>query len=215
MNAKITLLSLGLLLAGRAAQAQLVVTAPVLEVQSGVQTGLQNTMKTLSAAANRLVANGVQEQQLTKVFAEKNLLLAKNWYDGLAQVSAAVRDYRRVKLVFQKQGQIISEYASAVEVLRKSPFIEPQQLAEITKIYGKLLAESGNTLADLQTVVSPALFKMTDAERLRFIDALDAKMSDQVALVHYFTQRNLAMMRVAQQDAVDTKSISALVGAKK
>ena len=88
MKTKITLLGLALLgLVVTKASAQLVVTAPVLEVQSGVQTGLQNTMKGLSSAANVLVKAGVKEQELTKVFSEKNMQLAKTWYDGLLQVS--------------------------------------------------------------------------------------------------------------------------------
>ncbi len=74
------LLTLGLLGLGVSrASAQLIVTAPVLEVQSGVQTGLQRSMKALSAAANKLVSDGVGEQQLTKMFSEKNMLMAKDW----------------------------------------------------------------------------------------------------------------------------------------
>ena len=63
MKTKVTILGLAVLaLSIGKASAQLVVTAPVLEVQSGVQTGLQNTMKGLSSAANVLVKAGVKEQ---------------------------------------------------------------------------------------------------------------------------------------------------------
>lgn len=109
---KITLLLVAVLgLSASRASAQLVVTAPVLEVQSGVQTGLQGSMKALSAAANKLVSAGVGEQELTKVFSEKNMLMAKNWYDGLLAVSGAVRDYRKVRLIFAKQTAIITQYS--------------------------------------------------------------------------------------------------------
>lgn len=196
------------------ASAQLVVTAPVLEVQSGVQTGLQNTMKVLSNAANKLVSQGVGEQELTKVFSEKNMLMAKNWYDGLQQVSGAVRDYRKVRMIFAKQTAIITQYSQAVEILRKSAYVRPEQLTSMTTVYSKLLLESSNTISDLSTVVSPALFKMTDAERMRFIDQLDAKITDQAALVDYFTRRNFVMMQQQQQQAVDMQSLQALTGHK-
>ena len=209
------LLTLGLLGLGISrASAQLVVTAPVLEVQSGVQTGLQNTMKVLSNAANKLVSQGVGEQELTKVFSEKNMLMAKNWYDGLQQVSGAVRDYRKVRLIFAKQTAIITQYSQAVEILRKSAFVRPEQLTAMTATYSKLLLESSNTISDLSTVVSPALFKMTDAERMRFIDQLDAKITDQAALVDYFTRRNFVMMQQQQQQSVDMQSLQALTGHK-
>ncbi|MBW3127190.1 hypothetical protein KYK14_01380 [Hymenobacter profundi] len=190
------------------------VTAPVLEVQSGVQTGLQNTMKGLSKAANVLVKAGVKEQELTKVFSEKNLQLAKTWYDGLLQVSSAVRTYRRVQSVFEKQGRIIQTYSTAIETLRQSPYVPPEQLSRMTSVYTKMLTESANTLSDLQTIVSPAMLKMTDAERMRFIDKLDVKISDQLGLINYYTQRNFVQMHLAEQKAQDAQALNALMGAR-
>ncbi|AIZ65581.1 hypothetical protein PK28_18370 (plasmid) [Hymenobacter sp. DG25B] len=215
MKTRITLLGLALLGLGiTKASAQLVVTAPVLEVQSGVQTGLQNTMKGLSSAANVLVKAGVKEQELTKVFSEKNLQLAKTWYDGLLQVSAAVRGYRRVQSVFEKQGRIIQNYSTAIETLRQSPYVAPEQLSAMTTIYTKMLTESANTLSDLQTIVSPAMLKMTDADRMRFIDKLDVKITDQLGLINYFTQRNLVQMHLAEQKAQDAQALNALMGTR-
>ncbi|GAA4492860.1 hypothetical protein GCM10023172_00640 [Hymenobacter ginsengisoli] len=215
MKKRITLLGLATLcLSTLKASAQLVVTAPVLEVQSGVQTGLQNTMKGLSSAANVLVKAGVKEQELTKVFSEKNLQLAKTWYDGLLQVNSAVRTYRRVASIFEKQGRIIQTYSTAIETLRQSPYVAPEQLSAMTTIYTKMLTESANTLSDLQTIVSPAMLKMTDADRMRFIDKLDAKITDQLGLINYFTQRNLVQLHLAEQQAQDAQALSALIGAR-
>jgi len=215
MKTKVTILGLAVLaLSIGKASAQLVVTAPVLEVQSGVQTGLQNTMKGLSSAANVLVKAGVKEQELTKVFSEKNMMLAKTWYDGLMQVSNTVRTYRRVQSVFEKQGRIIQTYSTAIETLRQSPYIKPEQLSTMTSVYTKMLTESANTLSDLQTIVSPAMLKMTDAERMRFIDKLDTKISDQLGLIQYYTQRNMVQMNMAEQKAQDAQSLNALMGAR-
>jgi hypothetical protein len=215
MKTKVILLGLAVLaLSPSNASAQLVVTAPVLEVQSGVQTGLQNTMKGLSKAANVLVKAGVKEQELTKVFSEKNLQLAKTWYDGLLQVSSAVRTYRRVQSVFEKQGRIIQTYSTAIETLRQSPYVHPEQLSLMTSVYTKMLTESANTLQDLQTIVSPAMLKMTDTERMRFIDKLDGKISDQLCLINYYTQRNFVQMHLAEQKAQDAQALNALMVAR-
>jgi hypothetical protein len=215
INPRVGMLGLALLgLTVSRASAQLVVTAPVLEVQGGVQTGLQSTMKVLSSAANKLVASGVKEQELTKMFSEKNMLMAKNWYDGLLSVSSAVRDYRRVRNIFSKQTQIISRYSSAIEVLRQSSYITPTQLSSMTTVYGKMLLESSNTIADLQTIVSPAMLKMTDAERMKFIDQLDVKITDQSQLLNYFTDRNLMMVRTAKENANDLNALKSFMAAK-
>ncbi|GAB3298534.1 hypothetical protein [Hymenobacter tenuis] len=215
MKAKITLLSLAILaLSAAPAFAQLVVSAPVLEMQSGVQTSLQNTMKGLSKAANELVKAGVKEQELTRIYSEKNLQLSQTWYQGLLQVSSAVRTYRRVQSVFEKQGRIIQTYSTAIETLRQSPYVRPEQLSRMTVVYTNLLAESATTLQDLQTIVSPALLKMTDAERMRFIDKLDARISDQLGLINYYTQRNFVQMHLAEQKAQDAQALNALMGAR-
>jgi hypothetical protein len=212
LTAKIGLLSLGLIgLSTARASAQLVVTAPVLEVQSGFQTVLQNTMKGLSSAANVLVDKGVQEQTLTQVFSEKNMVMAKTWYDGLESISSAVRNYRRVQNIFTKQSSIISQYSDVIMQLRQSPYISPQQLADMTTMYGKMMGESANTISDLQIIVSPAMLKMTDAERMKFIDQLDAKITDQANLVNYYTQRNLMQIRTAKQNAQDVMALKAFV----
>lgn len=209
---KVAALSLALLgLAASKASAQLVVTAPILETQGTVQTGLQNTMKVLSNQANQLVNQGVGEQQLTKVFSEKNMLMAKTWYDGLLQVSAAVRTYRRVNLIFQKQTAIISGYSDAIEILRKSPAITPDQLTKMTQVYAALLGQSANTISDLQGIVSASVLKMTDAERMKFIDGLDNRITKQMALINYFTSKNMALMQAQQQHTRDMQAMQVLM----
>jgi len=55
---------------------------------------------------------------------------------------------------------------------------------------------------------------MTDADRMRFIDKLDAKITDQLGLINYFTQRNLMQMHLAEQKAQDAKALNALMGAR-
>lgn len=214
MITKIGILCLALLgFSASKASAQLVVTAPVLEVQSGVQTGLQNTMKGLEAAANKLVALGVKEQELTKAFSLKNMEQHKAWYDGLMKVSGAVRDYRRVRAIYAKQTQIISTYSSAINVLRTSRYITPAQLTKMVSIYTKMLAEGANTVSDLATITSPSMLKMTDAERMEFIDTLDAKITDQLGLVNYFTRRNMMVLKTAQQAEQDHQTLLSLMGA--
>ncbi len=84
----------------------------------------------------------------------------------------------------------------------------------MTSVYSKMLTEGANTVSDLQTIVSPAMLKMTDAERMRFIDKLDAKISDQLSLINYYTQRNYVQMHLAEQKAQDTQALNALMSAR-
>ena len=181
------------LLGKPAAQAQAVVSAPVLEGTNFIQTGLQATLKALNTTANKLVNNGVVEQVLTKGFTEKNMLLAKNWYDGLMQVSNTIKTYRRVQHIFERQTAIITIYSTYIGKFKRDPNLTPAQVQGMVRGYTVLIQESASYLDDLTAIVSPLKSKMTDAERMELIDALDDKVTHQYDLVSYFTRRNMAI----------------------
>ncbi|GGF27189.1 transposase [Hymenobacter cavernae] len=191
------------------------VSAPILEGTNFIQTGLQATLKALSTKANTLVNAGVVEQVLTKGFTEKNMLLAKNWYDGLMQVSNTVKQYRRVRHLFERQTAIITIYSNYIGKFKADPNLRPEQVAGIVRGYTTLIQESASYLDDLTAIVSPLKSKMTDAERMELIDALDDKVTHQYDLVSYFTRRNMAMSFRQNQAAKDLATIKQLYGLAK
>lgn len=206
--------SIALLLAGfgfgtPAAKAQ-VVSAPILEGQSFVQTGLQKVLKGLEARANTLIRDGVQEQALTKQFTSQNMQMHKQWYDGLMQVSSTVRNYQRVAHIFNRQAAIITIYSDYIERFRADPNLTPAQLAATTRGYTALINQSADYLDELRTIISPAKAKMTDAERMELIDKLDDKVTEQYNLVNYFTRRTMAISAQQAQTTQDRKTRLAL-----
>jgi len=198
-----------------AAHAQAVVSAPILEGTNFIQTGLQATLKALSTKANTLVNEGVVEQVLTKGFTEKNMLLAKNWYDGLLQVSNTIKTYRRVQHIFERQTAIITIYSNYIGRFKQDPHLSPAQVAGMVRGYTVLIQESASYLDDLTAIVSPLKSKMTDAERMELIDALDDKVTHQYDLVNYFTRRNMAISLQQAQDAKDMQTLKRLYGLTK
>ncbi|WP_022821553.1 hypothetical protein [Hymenobacter norwichensis] len=194
------------------AQAQAIVSAPVLEGTNFIQTGLQATLKALNTTANKLVNNGVVEQVLTKGFTEKNMLLAKNWYDGLMQVSNTIRTYRRVQHIFERQTAIITIYSNYIGKFRADPNLTPAQVQGMVRGYTTLIQESASYLDDLTAIVSPLKSKMTDAERMELIDALDDKVTHQYDLVSYFTRRNMAISMQQNKAQKDMLLIKQLYG---
>lgn len=203
------------LLGNPAAQAQAVVSAPVLEGTNFIQTGLQATLKALNTTANKLVNNGVVEQVLTKGFTEKNMLLAKNWYDGLMQVSNTIKTYRRVQHIFERQTAIITIYSNYIGKFKKDPNLTPAQVQGMVRGYTVLIQESASYLDDLTAIVSPLKSKMTDAERMELIDALDDKVTHQYDLVSYFTRRNMAISLQQGKAQRDMQMIKQLYGLAK
>ncbi|UOQ69573.1 hypothetical protein [Hymenobacter volaticus] len=200
------------LLGKPAAQAQAVVSAPVLEGTNFIQTGLQATLKALNTTANKLVNNGVVEQVLTKGFTEKNMLLAKNWYDGLMQVSNTIKTYRRVQHIFERQTAIITIYSNYIGKFKRDPNLTPVQVQGMVRGYTVLIQESASYLDDLTAIVSPLKSKMTDAERMELIDALDDKVTHQYDLVSYFTRRNMALSAQQSKAKREMQLIKELYG---
>jgi hypothetical protein len=195
-----------------AARAQAVVSAPVLEGTNFIQTGLQATLKALNTKANDLANDGVVEQVLTKGFTEKNMLLAKEWYDGLLAISNTIKTYRRVQHIFERQTAIITIYSNYIGKFKADPNLSPAQVAGVIRGYTLLIQESGTYLDDLSAIVSPAKSKMTDAERMELIDVLDDKVTHQYDLVNYFTRRNMAISTQQGQASKDAATLKKLYG---
>lgn len=195
-----------------AAHAQAVVSAPVLEGTNFIQTGLQATLKALNTKANDLANDGVVEQVLTKGFTEKNMLLARDWYDGLLAISNTIKTYRRVQHIFERQTAIITIYSNYIGKFKADPNLSPAQVAGVIRGYTLLIQESGTYLDDLSAIVSPAKSKMTDAERMELIDVLDDKVTHQYDLVNYFTRRNMAISTQQGQASKDAATLKKLYG---
>jgi hypothetical protein len=202
------------LLAKPSAHAQAVVSAPILEGTNFIQTGLQATLKALNAHANDLANDGVVEQVLTKGFTEKNMLLAKDWYDGLLAISNTIKTYRRVQHIFERQTAIITIYSNYIGRFKADPNLSPAQVAGMVRGYTVLIQESASYLDDLSAIVSPAKSKMTDAERMELIDVLDDKVTHQYDLVNYFTRRNMAMSTQQGEAARESATLKKLYGLK-
>ena len=81
--------------------------------------------------------------------------------------------------------------------------------------YTVLIQESASYLDDLTAIVSPLKSKMTDAERMDLIDALDDKVTHQYDLVSYFTRRNMAISQQQGQAARDRTTLKQLYGLAK
>lgn len=177
-----------------------------------MQTGLQATMKGLEAKANVLIDKGVVEQTLTKTYSKQNMLLHKEWYEGLLKISEAVRTYRRVQHIFERQAAMIKIYSDYITRFTTDDNLNPQQRAAIGKAYAGLLREGAGMLDELKVLVNPAGAKMTDAERLELIDALDERITRHYDLLVYFTRRSQALSRQQAVQLADRRLVEKLYG---
>jgi hypothetical protein len=74
------------------------------------------------------------------------------------------------------------------------------------------MTENVALLDDLSVILTPDAAKMTDAQRLKFINKLSDKVLHQYQLVSYFTARNQAIAAQQSRAIKDSQQLKKLYG---
>lgn len=206
------------LLAAVSFRAQAQFTSPIISmpVEEGISrkqivhqsvTGIQMGQgKTLAGQALTVAGN-------IKGIMDKTVALHKEWYDGLLQVSTGIRNYRRVQEIYTAQSDMIGLYGRVVPTLRQQG-LTATQASSATNMYSGLLQENVGLITELVGVLSANRAKMTDPERMEFINNVADRMQAQHELATYLTNKCAALGKSQRQTIIDQKSVLALMGAK-
>lgn len=209
------LLVLGWLLIAFQAQAQMVVTIPLAEQQAKKQALHQGFLTTLKALGNRIAKEGNVAQAAIKKLNGETVGLHEDWYNSLLKINVVVQDYQRVKTIWSYQSRTMSLYTQNISLLRQNPYLAPAQLQAMVHGYTVLLSDNANLLDELTTILTPSAAKMTDAQRLKFINRIADKVEHQYALTAYFTRRNQALASRQRQEVQEALQLKQLYGLSK
>lgn len=204
----------GLGLLARPVHAQLVVAMPIAEGQATKQATHQGFLTVLRELGNTIVKKGTNTQAIIKTLTDQTAVMHEEWYTSLLKINSVVRDYRRVQNIWTYQNRILTLYTQNMTQLRQNPYLTPAQIQGMVKGYTVLLADNVALLDDLTTILTPDAAKMTDAERLKFINRISDKVVHQYQLVAYFTKRNQAIASQQSRAALDQQLIKQLYGLK-
>jgi archaellum component FlaG (FlaF/FlaG flagellin family) len=202
----------GLGLAAHPARAQFVISAPIAEGQAEKQAGHQGILTVLKDLGNTVVKKGNDTQAVIKSLEDQTVQLHDEWYTSLLKINSVVSSYQQVKSIWNYQNRTMSLYTQNIGQLRSSPYLTPTQIQGMVKGYTVLLTENVGLLDDLTTILTPGAAKMTDAQRLKFINKLSDKVTHQYQLVSYFTKRNQAIVTEQAQAARDNLTLKKLYG---
>lgn len=202
----------GLGLAARPACAQLVISAPVAEGQATKQAGHQGILTVLKDLGNTVVKKGNDTQAIIKSLEDQTVQMHDEWYSSLLKINSVVANYQQVKSIWSYQNRTMSLYTQNIGQLRANPYLTPAQIQGMVKGYTVLLAENVGLLDDLTTILTPGAAKMTDAQRLKFINKISDRVTHQYQLVAYFTKRNQALVTEQTQAARDNLTLKKLYG---
>ncbi|WP_022821554.1 hypothetical protein [Hymenobacter norwichensis] len=202
----------GLALVALPARAQFVVTMPIAEKQATKQATHQGFLTTLRALGNTIVKKGTNTQAVIKQLTNQTAEMHDEWYSSLLKINGVVRDYRRVQNIWTYQSRIMSLYTQNMSTLRQNQYLTPTQIQGMVRGYTVLLADNVGLLDDLTVILTPNGAKMTDAQRLKFINKISDKVEHQYALVAYFTKRNQAIASKQSREALDRQLLKQLYG---
>jgi hypothetical protein len=120
MKAFTTMLLLGLGLSAQQgfAQAPAVISAPIAESSSRKQIVHQGVSTTLLSRGKALAGDMQVVSGKIKGIVDQTQALHAQWYSSLLQISAGVRNYRRVREIYAAQASMISQFSSGVADLR-------------------------------------------------------------------------------------------------
>ena len=140
-----------------------------------------------------------------KNISQGNFDMHKAFLDGLLQVSPEVRKYKKVSDIINMQLQIVKEFKSAFKRFKNNGEFTVEEIDFLKKTYNNLLNKSLNDLDELATVLTAGKLRMSDDERLHFIDIVFGNMQDKLIFLRHFNNSAsiLAIKRETEQRDVD------------
>ncbi len=142
-----------------------------------------------------------------KDLSQGNFTLHQVFLDGLMQVSPTVRDYKRVADIIRYQGYLVKEYKAAYSRFRKDGNFKTDELQYLSRVYNRLFNGSMQNLDDLITVLTANKLRMSDDQRLEYIDDIFSDMEDKLEFLRHFNEKTTVL---AIQRAREKKDISTL-----
>jgi hypothetical protein len=213
MKTTTKLLALGLALLAGPVSAQAVISAPISEKISRKQIVHQGVSTTLLGQGKVLANDMKVVSGKIKGIIDKTQQLHDQWYSSLLQISGGVRNYRRVREIYTNQSEMINLFSTAIPELRNQQ-LSPTQVSEASTIYQGILAENVALLGELAGVLSASRAKMTDPERIEFIDNIADRIVKQRHLMDYFTSKCRAIAQHQAQQVRDREAMSAFMTAR-
>ena len=152
--------------------------------------------------AFKLLSNGYNA---VKDISEGNFNLHKTFLDGLADVSPAVKKYRRIADIIDYQLRIVNDSKKVLQQFKSDKQFTAEELNYLTGVYDNLIRQTLQHVEELLLVVTAGKLRMSDDERLQVIDRIFLSVESQYSFVREFSNSTklLSLQRKSEQLQVD------------
>lgn len=117
-----------------------------------------------------------------------NFNLHKTFLDGLLAVSPPVRQYYKVAAIIDKERSIANECRTAKQRWVTSGLFTGGERRYIQELYGGMTGRAAKHLDRLTMVLTADEMRMSDAERIKAIDRIDADVGEQLEGLRRFNE---------------------------
>lgn len=124
---------------------------------SEIKKGYNNAQKGLTDAKE--IKNG-------------SMTLNANYFNSLSQVSPAVQNNPKVRLITDCQQQIMNAFNNEVSWQKQQAILSNDEISYIQQVYAGILSNCTMDLNELNMAVTPGKAQMKDAERISEIDKI-------------------------------------------
>ncbi len=107
----------------------------------------------------------------------------KKAQETLSKVNRAINDFYAVQNIIKSQVEAVRLYGNYSSQARGFKYVSQSRISSFTTVLNGLSTSINQLLKQAQLILRDDYFKMTDAERLKFLSEIDTQMSEKKTLM--------------------------------
>ncbi|SDE88361.1 hypothetical protein SAMN05216464_110177 [Mucilaginibacter pineti] len=147
-----------------------------------------------------------------KDISQGNFSMHQLFLDGLWSVSPTVMQYGRIADIVSNQVRLVKEYKNAFNRFKSSGFFKLDEISYMETVYDNLFNQSLHNLDALANVITANKLRMSDDERIKAIDRINADMEDKLQFLRTFNNSTTALAIQRQKAQNEITAIKGLHG---
>jgi len=220
MRTKLPVLLAVCLLKGSSSSAQIPIVDIIGEITKKVVMAIDLKVQQLQnetlglQEAQRQLENALHLSELSEIsgWLQQQKDLYAGYYQELWQIKTAISTYERVRDMIDKEAQIASRFRTLSAAIGQDRHFTAAEVESMMTTLTGILNQSIQNVGQIETVIKSFNTQMSDADRLRIIDAAGSKIDQNYTDLQVFGQRGLILSLNRARDAGDAAATKAMYG---
>jgi len=191
---------------------QAAVNKAIKAVDLKIQALQNETIRLQNAAKMEENAMSVIKLNEITTLAQKQKDLYADYFKELRQVKSVIANSTDVSAVIDLQLKLMNEVRQYKNSLQLDEYFSSDERNYMYKVYDGIANDSKNNLQQIYAVTGFSTTSMSDAERMNVIKKYSARIEENYADLHQFSDQNMKMSLQRSKMSNDNKTIKKLYG---